>query len=163
MDFPHGRLDYETLTTLNFFENVHEIINVKIHLHHLHVTGKIIAYAHDFCNMKVRENQNQSSCIGHSFFGFDRFFLMKGIRLSVWGTKDVNTGRTGSTNINFASISNQVKFIDTMKQFMTFEPTQLFLADLEYVRLFTKKSGSSRILSAEKVQFPTKKLILLTV
>ena len=88
MDFPHGRLDYETLTTLNFFENVHEIINVKIHLHHLHVTGKIIAYAHDFCNMKVRENQNQSSCIAHSFFGFDRFFLMKGIRLSVWGTKD---------------------------------------------------------------------------
>ena len=44
---------------------------------------------------------------------------MKGVRLSVWGTKDVNTGRTGSTDINFASISNQVKFIDTMKQFLT--------------------------------------------
>ena len=61
MDFLHERLDYETLTTLNFFESIHEIINVKIHLHHLHVTGKIIGYAHDFCNMKVRENQNQSS------------------------------------------------------------------------------------------------------
>ena len=61
MDFLHERLDYETLTTLNFFESIHEIINVKIHLNHLHVTGKIIGYAHDFCNMKVRENQNQSS------------------------------------------------------------------------------------------------------
>ena len=119
MDFPHGRFDYETLTTLNFFESVHRIINVKIHLHHSHVTGKIIGYAHDFCNVKVRANQNQFSCIAHNFFGFDMFFLIKGIRLSVWGIKDVNIGGTGMTNINFASISNQVKFIDTMIYFLT--------------------------------------------
>ena len=119
MDFPHGRFDYETLTTLNFFESVHRIINVKIHLHHSHVTGKIIGYAHDFCNVKVRVNQNQFSCIAHNFFGFGMFFLIKGIRLSVWGIKDVNIGGTGMTNINFASISNQVKFINTMIYFLT--------------------------------------------
>ena len=115
MDFPHGRFDYETLTTLS----LHRIINVKTYLHHSHVTGKIIGYAHDFCNMKIRENQNQFSCIVHNFFGFDMFILIKGIRLSVWATKDVNIGGTGLTNIDFASITNQLKFIDTMKYFPT--------------------------------------------
>ena len=118
-DFPQGKFDYETVTTLNFFESVYRIINVKILLHHSHVTGKIIGYAHDFCNVKVRENQNQFTCIAHNFFGFDMFILIKGIRLSIWGTKDVNIGGTGLTNINFASISTQVKFIDTMKLFLT--------------------------------------------
>ena len=47
------------------------------------------------------------------------FFLIKGIRLSVWGTKNVNIGRTGLTNINFASIGTQVKLINTMKYFLT--------------------------------------------
>ena len=108
MDFPKCRFDYETLTTTNFFENIHRLVNVKIHLHHSHVTGRICGYAHDFCNMKVRENQSQFSCTAHNFFGFDMFFLIKGIRLSVWGTKDINIGRTGLTNINFASIHSQV-------------------------------------------------------
>ena len=81
MDFPHGRFDYETLTKLNFFVSAHRIINVKIHLHHSHVTGKIIGYAHDFSNMKVRENQNQFSCIELNFIGFDMFFLIKSFSL----------------------------------------------------------------------------------
>ena len=87
MDFPHGRFDYETLTTLNFLESVHRIINVIIHLHHLHLTGKITGYAHGFCNMKERENQNPFSCIAHNCFGFEMFFLIKRTRLSVWGQK----------------------------------------------------------------------------
>ena len=69
--------------------------------------------------MKVRENQDQFSCIAHNFEGFDIFFLVKGIRLSVWGTKYINIGGTGLTNINFAGISSQVIFIDTMKYFLT--------------------------------------------
>ena len=119
MDFPQGRFDYETFTTIIFFESIHSLINVKINLHHSLVTGKIYGYAHNFCNMKERENQNQFSCIAHNFFGFDMLFLIKGIRLSVWGTKDINIGGTGLTSINFASISSQVKFIDTMKYFLT--------------------------------------------
>ena len=69
--------------------------------------------------MKGRENQNQFFCIAHNFFGFDMFFLIKGIRLSVQGTKYVNIGRTELTNINFASIGTQLKSIDTMKYFLT--------------------------------------------
>lgn len=83
MNFSEGRFDYETLTTINetmtminFFESIHRLINLKIHLHHLHVTGKIYGYPHDFCNMKVRENQNQFSWIVHNFLGFGMFFLV---------------------------------------------------------------------------------------
>ena len=43
MDFPQGKFDYETLITIFFFffESIYKIINIKIHLHHSHVTGKI--------------------------------------------------------------------------------------------------------------------------
>ena len=44
------------------------------------------------------------------------FFLTTGIRLSVWGT---SIGGTRLTNINFSSLGTQVKFIDTMKIFLT--------------------------------------------
>ena len=116
-DFPK-KFDYETLTTSNLFEYVHKIINVKIHLHHSHITGKIIGYAHDFCNSKVRENNDNISCIAHNFFGFDMYFLIKGIRVSVWRTKDINIGGTGLTSINYANFG-QMKFIDTMKYFLS--------------------------------------------
>ena len=46
-------------------------------------------------------------------------FLVKGTRLSVWGTKDLNSGGTGLRNVNFASIDAQVKFINTIKYFLT--------------------------------------------
>ena len=73
MDFSSGQFDFDAHSTPNLFESVHRVINVKIHLHDFHVTGKILGYAHDFCNMKVRENQNQFSCIIHNFFDLTCF------------------------------------------------------------------------------------------
>ena len=74
-------------------------------MHHSQVTGKSQGYAHDFCNMQVRENsQMQLSFIAHNFFGFDMFFLLKGIRISVWQTQDLNIGGSGyRTSILLAS------------------------------------------------------------
>ena len=114
MAFPRGCFDYETLTTNDLFDSVHKIINIKTHLHHCHITGNIIGYAHDFCNAKVRENKDMLICIAHNFFHLDMIFLLKGIRLSVWKTKDINMGGTNLTNINYSTIGN-LKFIDTMK------------------------------------------------
>ena len=68
MDFPRGCFDYEALTTNNLFDSVHKIINIKTQLHHSHITGNIIGYAHDFCNAKVRENKDMLTCIAHNFF-----------------------------------------------------------------------------------------------
>ena len=118
MCFPTTKFDCETVTTRNLFEYVHKIINVKIHLHHSHVTGKIIGYVHDFCNLEVRENRDMVPCIAHNFFKFDMIFFIKPIRLSVWRTKDINIGGKNLTDLNYASINN-FKFIDTMKYYQT--------------------------------------------
>ena len=91
---------------------------MKIHLQHSHVTGKIFGYAHDFCNEKVRENKDIFSCVAHNCFGFDVYFLLKGVRVSVWDTKDINISGSGLTTINFGSIG-EVKLLDTMKYFLT--------------------------------------------
>ena len=108
MDFPSGRFDFDALTTQDLFENVHRVVSIKIHLHHSYVIGKGLGYAHNFCNMKMRKNRNQFSCIAHNFFGFDMFFLLKGIRISVWQMKNLNIGGSGRTNINFLSLGSQV-------------------------------------------------------
>ena len=84
-------------------------------MHHSHLNHKIYGDAHDFCNMKVRENQTQFSCIAYNYFEIDIFFLLKAIRFSLWGMKDISIGGSGLTNINFASLGSQAKFIDTMK------------------------------------------------
>ena len=118
MCFPMTDFECETVATNNLFEIVHKLLNVKIHLHHSHVTGEIIGYVHDFCNWVVRENKDVVSCIAHNFFKFDFYFLLKNIRLSVWRTKDINIGGKNLTDINYASIDN-FKFIDTMKYYQT--------------------------------------------
>ena len=82
MKFPQNKFEFETVATKNLFENIHKIINVKAHLHHSHVTGEVIGYVHDCCNLKVRENKGVISCIAHNFFGFDIYFFLKAIRLS---------------------------------------------------------------------------------
>ena len=118
MNFPMTNFESETFTTNDLFEYAHKLLNVKIHLHHSHITGEIKGYSHDFCNWVVRENRDVVSCIAHNFFKFDLYFILKNIRLSVWRTKDINIGGKNLTDINFASIDN-FKFIDTMKYYQT--------------------------------------------
>ena len=50
-----------------------------------------------------------------TFLGSTSFFLVKGIRLSVWKTKDISIGGNNVTNVNFANIGDQVKFVETLK------------------------------------------------
>ena len=44
------------------------------------------------------------------------FFLLKGIRLSVWRTTDINIGGNNMTDTNYARIDN-FKFIDSIKYY----------------------------------------------
>ena len=118
MKFPFSQFECETVTTTNLFLSVYRIINAKIHLHHSHVTGEVKGYAHDFCNWTVRENHDVVPCIAHNFFKFDMFFLLKGIRLSVWRTDDINIGGNNMVDINYAQIDN-FKFIDSIKYYQT--------------------------------------------
>ena len=50
IQFPVPDLSFDTITTNNFFRNVHRLLKAKVHLHHSHVTGEIYGYVHDFCN-----------------------------------------------------------------------------------------------------------------
>ena len=51
-------------------------------MRHSHVTGKIIGYAHNFCNTKVRENQTGFWSIAHNYLNFDFYFMLRGYRVS---------------------------------------------------------------------------------
>ena len=79
VDFPKSNIKYETFTTSAFFINVHSLTKIKIHLDHSHITGKIIGYAHDFCNTKVTEKSSPDiPVIVHNLFGFDLYCFIKG-------------------------------------------------------------------------------------
>ena len=71
MKFPQNKFECETVATNDLSENIHEIINAKVHLHHSHFTGEVIGYALDFCNLKVTQNKDIISCIAHNVFGFN--------------------------------------------------------------------------------------------
>ena len=62
----------------------------------------------------MRENQNLIPAFTHNLFSFDFFFVVKGIRLSVWPTKQLNIGGNNLTNVQYANIGRQVRFIDTI-------------------------------------------------
>ena len=53
--------------------------------------------------------------IAHNQFRFDFFFYLKGIKPSVWETKQIPISGKNATSINYAIIKNQVQFIDTTK------------------------------------------------
>ena len=55
--------------------------------------------------------------VTHNLFRFDFFFLMKRLRSGIWRTRDITIGRKNPTSINFASIENQIQFINTIKYF----------------------------------------------
>ena len=117
IEFPRSKFNYETITTNNFFGNVHKYIKVKIDLHHSHITGEIFGYSHDFCNWKVEESKNEILLIAQNLFGFNMFYFIKGYRASAWGSKDLNFGGNNLTNINSGNIGNEIKFIDTLKYY----------------------------------------------
>ena len=43
--------------------------------------------------------------------------MLKDLRLTVWRTQEIHIGAKNPSNVNFAIIKNQVKFIDTAKYF----------------------------------------------
>lgn len=57
MKFPQNNTEIKTLVTKNIFNNVINFIFGEIVVHHSHVSGDIIGYAHVFCNRKLKENQ----------------------------------------------------------------------------------------------------------
>ena len=100
-----------------FISNINAILFNKNCVHHSHINGEIIGHAQKFCNEKVRENYYKIPVIAHNLIRFDFFFFIKGLRASVWRSKDIIIGGKNPTDINFAFIGSQVQFIDIIKYF----------------------------------------------
>ena len=118
MDFPPNKFDIKTVTTKTFLDDVKNILFASHVIRYSHVTGNIIGYAHDFCNEKIWENQNPVPVFAHNLFSF--YFsvvVVKGIRLCVRRTKQLNIDGSNLTNVQYANIRSQVKFIDTIKYY----------------------------------------------
>ena len=77
----------------------------------------MLGYILDCGNWRVRENKTEFAIFAHSFCSFDLFFLFKGFQTTAWNTKDINIGGTNLTNVNFANIASETKFIDTLKYY----------------------------------------------
>ena len=44
-------------------------------------------------------------------------FFIKGYHGTAWGAKDLNFGGTNLTHINYGNITEEIKFIDTLKYY----------------------------------------------
>ena len=117
MDFPENKFEIKTVVTKTFFNNVGDLIYGGYVIHHSHITSEVIGYAHNFCDKKIRENHNLIPVFAHDLFSFDFFFVVKGISLCVWRTKQLNIGEANLTNVLYPNIGNQVKFIDRIKYY----------------------------------------------
>ena len=114
--FPKRDIQYETFTTEKLFIHVHCLIKMKVHLHHSHITGKIIDYSHDFCNTSVVEKTSPDiPVIAHNLFGFDLYYFIKGYIASAWCSKSLNIAGNNLAQINFSNITGEIKFIDSLK------------------------------------------------
>ena len=116
--FPRSDIDYGTITTNNFFTNVHRLIRGKFHLHHSHITGKIFGYAHDFRNSTcIEKSTPEIPFAAHNFFDFDLLYFMKAYIASAWCSKAWNIGGTNLTQANYGNISSEIRLIDSLKCF----------------------------------------------
>ena len=130
-NFPGDKREISLFVSKNFVTSViNFLLYCDIWVHHSHVSGNIHGYAHDFCNRKVKELNNQPiSGFAHNLFRFDFFFVLKELRLSVWRTKDLNMDGKGIRNMSYTSIADQVKFIDTIKFYQ--EPLHALAPSME--------------------------------
>ena len=114
---PNDKISGDFPLSAEFFENMIFIHKNKFVMHHSHVTGKIIGYAHEYCNLQTRENYYTIPAFAHNQFRFDFFLFLKGLRASVWETNEIFAGGKDPTDVNFAIVQNQVRFIDAIKYY----------------------------------------------
>ena len=145
---------YDSVTTKKFFMHVHNLIKMKIHIHHSHVTGKINGYAHDFCNTRLIECEKpEIPCFAHNLFGFDFLYFVKGFSATAWCSKELDVGGNNLTHVNYASLRREIKFIDTLKFYQrslaeltsTIEESEIIKARKQMENFFNNHSYFSKI------------------
>ena len=117
MDFLPNQFEKKSFVIEIFFNCLKNLLFGSYGIHHSHVRSETVGYMHNFCNIKIRENQNKIPVFANNLPKFGFFFVFKGIKLCVLRTKQVNFGGINLTNVQYASIGLQVKFIYTIKYY----------------------------------------------
>ena len=137
---PLSDIEYDTVKTDKFFIHVHRLIKGKVHLHHSHMTGKILGYSHDFCNTSVIEKtRSEIPFVAHNFFGFDVFYFLKMYIALAWCSNKLNIGSTNLTHVIYGIINNEIKLIDSLKYY------QKSLADLSSTLTKDEKKAAEKL------------------
>lgn len=140
----------DTPMSKDFIDNVRGIIENKTDIYHSHTTGKIIGFAHSYCIFKVKENKSKKTLISHNLFKFNFVFFLKGLRGSVWRTRDIFIEGKNPTNISFAEIGDQVMFLDTIKYFQDkiltegLPKSEKFVIQREFTKFIKKDENLSK-------------------
>ena len=71
-------------------------------------------FAHSYCKKKVRENYFKIPVVTHNLLRIHFFFFYG--KFKGW-CLETNVGGKNPTDVNFASIGNQIQFIDMIKYF----------------------------------------------
>ena len=131
INFPRSKFEIKTVIMNSFLNDTFNLIFGDVVIHHLHVTWEINDYPHNFCNKKVRETLNLVPVFTRNLFSFNFFFVVKGIRLCVWRTKQLNIDDKDLTNVQYANMGDQVKFVETIKYYQQ-SLTSLALSATEF-------------------------------
>ena len=92
---------------------------MKVHLHHSHITGKIISYSHYFCNTAVIEKTSPDiPVVAHNLFGFDLYYFIEGYIASAWCSKSLNIAGNDLAHFNFSNITAEIRLIDSLIFFL---------------------------------------------
>ena len=73
---PHSDVEYDTLTTDQFFIHVNRLIKAKVHLHHSHMTGKILGYRMTFAIQVLLKKPGQKFLLWRTSFSVLIFFII---------------------------------------------------------------------------------------
>ena len=80
-------------------------------------------------------------CLAHNIFGFDFYFIMRGIMLPVYKSNDSQVGSSNLVNINFTRLSSQIKFFDTLNDYQESLAAILSTATVESTILIEKATS----------------------
>ena len=100
-----------------FINEISEWENSDIVIHHDYYSGKVLGFAHDTCNKKLRQTINNYSVCVYAYISrnFDLKFILPAINLSERGT--LKTSVTSKSGVETLKICNEVEFRATIKFF----------------------------------------------
>ena len=73
---PNDKIAEDFPMSDKFLQNLYHIHTNSHVINHSHVTGKIIGYAHEYCNLQLRENYYTIPVVALNQFRFE-FFIFK--------------------------------------------------------------------------------------